>query len=297
MNSRITLVFGGDGQVGGALARLGPSLGWDVRSFGHAAGDIADRVVVDQLIAAHHPAVVINAAAYTKVDAAESEAGEAFRINAEGAEKVAEACRKSKIPLIHFSTDYIFDGQASRPYREEDSQAPLNVYGQSKAEGERLIRATLNEYVILRSSWIYAAQGRNFLLTMLRLGSERSELGVVDDQVGCPTYADDIARAALDVAANVIEGRGFGVYNCCNGGETSWFNFARSIFAEASRYGGPAPNVKPITTEQYPLPARRPAYSVLDCKKLADTHNVHMRNWHDAMADCIAEIYKGKLKQ
>jgi dTDP-4-dehydrorhamnose reductase len=296
MIRRKIIVFGGNGQVGGALARLGPSLGWDIQSFDHAAGDIANPPSINRLIEACRPSLVINAAAYTKVDVAESEAEEAFQVNAEGALCVAEACRRAGIPLIHFSTDYIFDGLASQPYREDDNQAPLNVYGRSKAEGEELVCAVLVEHVILRSSWIYAATGRNFLLTMLRLGADRAELGVVDDQVGCPTYADDIAKAALIAADNAVNGKGFGVYHCCNAGETSWFNFAKCIFAEAARYGGPSPRVKPITTAEYPLPARRPAYSVLDCQKIAQMHGVAMRHWHEAMVDCIADIYKGKAR-
>ena len=279
------LLTGAEGQLGRALRDAAGAAGLDLTALDRGGLDITHPGGVRKALVEYRPGLVINAAAYTAVDLAEDEPERAFAVNRDGAEHLAGACAAAGIPLIHVSTDYVFDGRARRPYRETDPVAPLNVYGRSKAEGEARIRALLSEHVILRTSWLYAVHGRNFLTTMVRLGRERESLSVVDDQVGCPTLADDLARAILRIAA-ALPGHPapWGTYHLAGGGETTWYGFAQAIFELAPpKLGLTVREVLPIRTADYPTPARRPAYSVLDCSRAAESFGIHPPPWRVAL--------------
>ena len=286
------LVLGKSGQVATALAGLGSIAGRPVICIGRDEADICDARAVDEAFEAHRPALAVNAAAYTAVDAAESAPDEAHAVNADGAGHLAQACAGQGIPLIHLSTDYVFDGRGERPYREDDPVAPLGVYGRSKLAGEELIRARFDRHLILRTSWVFSASGGNFVTTMLRLGAERDELGIVDDQKGTPTFAGDIAAAISALAEQILSAgdeAAWGTYHMSNAGHTTWYGFAREIFACAEAAGREVPSVvKPITTEDYPTPATRPRYSILDTTKLRTTFGIELPTWQDALARCLA---------
>lgn len=286
------LVIGRSGQVARALAQY-PG----VVTAGRPDADLAKAETLAAAIVRHAPAAVVNAGAYTAVDAAEAERDEAFAINAAGAGHLARACARADVPLVHISSDYVFDGGATRPWREDDEIAPLSAYGASKAEGEAQVSAAGGRHVILRASWIYSETGRNFLTTMLRLGRERPELSVVDDQIGAPTYAADIAAAIAGIIEAAETGRDdiWGTYHFTNAGSTTWFGFAAAIFAQARARGGQVPKLKPITTADYPTPARRPAYSVLDTTKFTRVFGIDPPDWREALNRCmgrVAEIEK-----
>lgn len=286
------LVFGKAGQVASALGRLGSIAGHPVMCLGRTEADISDARAVSGAVEAHRPVLVVNAAAYTAVDAAESAPDEAHAVNADGPGHIARACAEAGIPLIHLSTDYVFDGCGERPYTEDDPVAPLGVYGRSKLAGEELVRARLDRHLILRTSWVFSAAGGNFVTTMLRLGTERDELGIVDDQTGSPTFAGDIAGAIAVLADKVLDAGGdapWGTYHMSNAGHTTWYGFAKEIFGHAEAAGREVPSVvRPITTEDYPTPAERPRYSILDTAKLRAAFGVELPPWQDALARCLA---------
>lgn len=293
MNERRLLVFGGAGQLGAALAANRPPTGWRIAALARADADITDRESIARAMAAHRPSAVVNAAAYTAVDKAESDADTAFRVNRDGAGIVARAATAADVPLIHLSTDYVFDGRGRRPRREDDPVAPLGVYGASKAAGEDAVRAAGDRHVILRTSWVFGVDGGNFVKTMLRLGAERPELRVIDDQTGRPTYAGDLAGIILDIADRLIAApppRPYGTFHIAGEGAVTWFGFARAIFAEARRRGAPTPKLTPIPTSDYPTPARRPTYSVLDCGKLQAVYDIRPRPWRDGLRDCLDRL-------
>jgi dTDP-4-dehydrorhamnose reductase len=239
------------------------------------------------------PKYLINAAAYTQVDRAESEKEIAFRVNAEAPAVLAGWCAKHNVKYVHFSTDYVFSGDGSRPWTETDKPAPKNVYGLSKLAGEEAIQKAGGDYLILRTSWIYSCFGANFLKTMLDLGKKQETLRVVSDQIGAPTYAPHIARA---VYAMVKRPKPSGIYNLCAAGETSWNGFAEEIFAQARTIGGEigvpliVEKVEPITTAQYPTPAARPLNSRLDMTKTQATFGVTLPDWKAGVAECLAQI-------
>jgi len=285
------LVIGRSGQVASALAGLSAIAAHQLICAGRPDVDLGSPDTLSRLLARHDPCLVINAAAYTAVDKAETERDHAFAINAEGPGNLAALCADRDVPLIHFSTDYVFDGTATRPYREDDPTSPLGVYGASKAAGEAVIRRACTRHLILRTAWVYSASGHNFLRTMLRLGAERDELAVVDDQRGSPTYAADIAWAVERIALALLRDAGtaqWGTYHLTNSGETTWFGFAQEIFRLSAAKGNPAPRVRPIASRDYPTPARRPAYSVLDGAKLERAFNVSLPPWRDGVARCMA---------
>jgi len=294
MSDKTLLVFGGDGQVGRALAEADTPPGWRVVALARAAVDITNADQLARAIAAHEPAVVVNAAAYTAVDKAESDGDAAFRINAEGAGLVAKAAADAQATIIHISTDYVFDGEASRPWREDDPIAPLGVYGASKAAGEEAVRDAARRHVILRTSWVFGVHGTNFVKTMLRLGAERPALKIVADQVGRPTSAHDLAGAILAIAGRLTGGvstaKLYGSFHFANAGAVSWYEFAREIFAQAAQRGGPSPELAAIPTRDYPTPAKRPAYSVLDCDKLAGLYGIEPRPWQPALGDVLDRL-------
>ena len=282
------LLLGGNGQVGHELRRSLAPLGELVVTtrdgrLGQAEAaeplDLSDLDAIPRLVGRVRPDVVVNATAYTAVDKAESERGLAFRINAEAPGVLASACASAGIPLLHYSTDYVFDGQGSRPYREDDPTAPLGTYGESKLAGEEAIRASGAAHLILRTAWVYGLHGHNFLRTMLRLGAERDELRVVADQVGSPTPAWLIADVTAAILAQGIGAPG--VLHLTSTGACSWHAFASEIMrlgVESGRIGR-APEVVPIGTAEYPTPARRPAYSVLDTRRLSDRYGLALPGW------------------
>lgn len=270
------LLAGATGQVGWELRKTLAPLG-EVRALDRYGLDLADTPTLIASVRALQPAIIVNAAAYTAVDKAESERDEAFAINATGPRVLAEEAKRIGALLVHYSTDYVFDGEKSSPYVEEDPTHPLSVYGKSKLAGEEAIAKSGCRHLVLRTSWVYGPRGRNFYLTMLRLAKERPELRVVDDQVGAPTSSLEIARAT----ATLIEKGAQGLYHMTAGGETSWCGFARAILRQAG-IGTP---VVPIRTEDYPTPAKRPRNSRLDCSKLRREHGVSLVPWEEALAE------------
>lgn len=289
------LLLGGNGQVGRELRRTLPSLGELVVATRDGVG--ADAVAdfdapgsLAALVERFAPDVVVNAAAHTAVDAAETEREAAFRVNAEAPAAIAEACAARDALLLHYSTDYVFDGSGARPYREEDATAPLGVYGQSKLAGEQAIRASGARHAILRTAWVYAAHGGNFLLTMLRLAGERDELRVVADQAGAPTPAKWIAQATAAILRRGIPAPG--TWHLTAGGETSWHGFAEAIVEDAHALGLLArqPRVVGIATADYPTPARRPAYSVLDTARLQADFGIVPPPWREGLRATLVEL-------
>ncbi|MBV1694528.1 MAG: dTDP-4-dehydrorhamnose reductase [Hyphomicrobiales bacterium] len=287
------LVTGRSGQLATALSEVARS-GIEIVALGRPEFDIADEASVQRAIARAAPYVVINTAAYTAVDRAESERDAAFAVNAAGAGHVAAAAAAIGAPVIHVSTDYVYDGAKPAPYVESDATAPLGVYGASKLAGEQAVAAANPRHVIVRTSWVVSPFAANFVKTMLRLAGERPMLRVVDDQHGAPTYAPDLAAALVSIA-QAIAGRpeadpAWGIYHAANGGETTWCGIARHVMSAARSHGLPAADVTAITTADYPTPARRPANSRLDCSRLGASFGIHLRPWRPAVDDCIARL-------
>lgn len=289
------LLLGGNGQVGRELRRALPALGHVVVATragaeGELAADFDAPDSVGELVRRIAPDVVVNAVAHTAVDRAESEPDAAFRVNALAPAAIAQACAATGALLLHYSTDYVFDGSASRPYREDDVTAPLGVYGASKLAGEEAVRASGARHAILRTAWVYAAHGKNFLHTMLRLASERDELRVVADQIGAPTPAAWIADASTRILAHGVPTSG--TWHLVAAGETSWHGFAQAIIDEALAAGllQRVPRVLPIATAEYPTPARRPAYSVLDTERLRRDFGIAPPDWRDGLRAVLSEL-------
>jgi dTDP-4-dehydrorhamnose reductase len=286
------LVLGAGGQVGRELCRFAWPAGCALVAHDRDGVDITRREVVFAAVARARPDFIVNAAAYTAVDRAESEPDAAWAANCGGPANLAAACAAAAIPLVHLSTDYVFDGSKTAPYREDDPVNPLGVYGKSKEAGDRAVRDALREHVILRTAWVYSAHGHNFVKTMLRLAGERPVLRVVADQQGSPTSAADIAAAIAAIVQRIASGsRGWGTYHFTGGGAVTWHGFAEAIFELAAPWRGPPPRVEAITTADYPTPACRPANSVLDCRRIGDTFGIVPRPWREALADVIREIY------
>lgn len=284
------LVVGRGGQVARALVKSAAKRGVRLDALGRPHLDIATNDVAE-IIAARHPDVVINTAAYTAVDAAESDQERAFAINALGAERVALGAARANALLIHLSTDYVFSGDKGGAYREGDAPAPSSVYGASKLEGEKRVGAVGARSIIVRAAWVYDAEGTNFVRTMLRLARKQASVDVVGDQRGCPTFASDLAEGLLDVAARAVDGEGeLGVYHCAGAGEASRAEFATDLFELSKAAGGPVASVRTIRTEDYPTPAARPPNAALDCDKLARAYGVRLRPWREALAACVDEI-------
>ncbi|MCK6453260.1 MAG: dTDP-4-dehydrorhamnose reductase [Alphaproteobacteria bacterium] len=289
---RRILVTGAGGQVGHALLSLPPSADLELVGADRAALDIRRS---DQVIAAltHSRAeLVINLAAYTAVDKAEDEPLEAMAVNRDGAGLLAQACQRRGSALIQVSTDYVFDGARAGAWRPGDKTAPLGVYGRSKAEGEELVRDALPAHVILRTSWVFGAHGGNFVRTMLGRIGKQTELRVVDDQRGCPTAADDLARALVAIARAVLADPSAvaGTYHYCNAGSTTWYRFAQAIFARAASHGLEPPRLVPVPTAAYPTRARRPANSELDCATTVATFAVARPSWRDSLPPVVDAI-------
>ncbi|MGI8853636.1 MAG: dTDP-4-dehydrorhamnose reductase [Methyloceanibacter sp.] len=286
------LVFGATGQIGHALIEDAQKRGWEVPAPSHAEVDICDRGAVAAALRRHTPVAILNAAGYTAVDRAESERDQAFRVNRDGAHVLAEMAATADLPLVHLSTDYVFDGLATAPYIETDALGPHGVYAKSKEQGERAVRVAAPKHVILRTAWVFSPFGTNFLRTMLRLGAERAELSVVDDQTGCPTAASDVANAITTIlmAAQVSGFAGWGTYHCAGADAVTWFGFAKAIFESAARFGLTPPKLYPVTTADYPRPAPRPAYSVLSTAKLERTFGIQPRPLRDSLTECLIRL-------
>ncbi|WP_044873078.1 dTDP-4-dehydrorhamnose reductase [Pseudomonas sp. LFM046] len=283
------LITGNNGQVAREL-RLALADKANVIALGRDRLDLANTELLRQQVRAQAPDLLINAAAHTAVDQAESEPEAAFAINATAPGVLAEEAAALGIPLIHYSTDYVFDGTGPGAYSEADAPNPLGVYGRSKLAGEQAIQAVGGQHLILRTSWVYSLHGRNFLLTMQRLLQEREELKVVDDQIGAPTWAGSIAQATAQLVEGWQSGnRHWGVYHLTNQGETSWFGFASAIAEGLKAAGKPCARLLPIPSSEYPTPARRPLNSRLDCSKLARDWHVTLPDWRSALAECLAQ--------
>jgi len=285
-------VTGSKGQVATSLLERSGG-GVEVVALGRPAFDLADCAAVLAGLEAARADVIVNAAAYTAVDKAEAEEAEAFRVNSEGAGHVAEAAARLGVPLIHLSTDYVFDGALDRPYREDDPTGPTGAYGRSKLAGEKKVAAACENSVILRTAWVYSPFGTNFVRTMLRLNETRDEVSVVADQRGNPTSALDIADALIAIAQRVRRDpdlRLRGVFHMTGSGEATWADFAESVFAEAAARGRRSTKVKRIATADYPTPARRPANSRLDNEKLARVYGVRLPEWRRSVAVCCGRL-------
>lgn len=290
-HARQVLLTGGSGQVGTEIIRLAPA-GVEITAPGRAEVDLSDPHAISRLIASQPWAAVINCAAYTAVDRAESDVVAAWLANAIGPAAIAQATAQAQIPLIHISTDYVFDGSKDGFYLESDPVAPISVYGASKEGGEQAVRTTNPRHVILRTAWVVSPHGSNFIKTMLRLAQTRPELRVVDDQRGCPTSATDIALAVLTIAEQMMESQNApaGTYHFVNSGEASWCELARAIFQMAGERGLPVATLEAIPSSEYPTPARRPANSRLDTGKLNRDYGVDPRPWPDAIAEIVAAL-------
>ena len=274
------LLFGANGQLGQEMVRASAARVMSLVALSHAEADIANANAVREAIARHKPALVVNAAAYTKVDLAETDVEAARRGNDIGPALLGEACAAAGIPLVHVSTDYVFDGTKPTAYVETDAVSPASSYGRSKEAGERALRAATPRHVILRTSWVYSEFGHNFLKTILRLAATRDELRIVADQRGCPTSTLDLAEAVLSIAPRLIAGEDvWGTYHFAGSGVTTWHGFASRIVAAQAPFTGRTPRVTPITTAEYPLPARRPANSELDCSLFARIFGIRARPW------------------
>jgi dTDP-4-dehydrorhamnose reductase len=281
------LVTGGTGQLATALGRAAPG---QLRVVGRPALDFDRPDTIAALFADGAPAVLVNAAAWTAVDAAESEPDAARRANAEAPGHLAALCRAHGTRMIHISTDYVFDGSKGAPYVETDATNPTGIYGATKLAGEQAVRAADPDAVILRTAWVYAEEGRNFVRTMLNAARRAPVLRVVADQRGCPTNADDLAHAVLGVAAALREGAAGGLFHAAGSGGTTWHGFAEAIFDAARPFGWPCPPVEPIATADWPTPARRPADSRLDCTRLAAAYGVRLPEWRPSLDRAVAAI-------
>ena len=296
MNGTI-LVFGRNGQVARELAKLGarsdPSLaGLKLDFVGREDFDLSRGDSPLPLLRERAPIAVINAAAYTAVDRAESEPEAAFQLNRDAPAGIAQACAALDIPLVHFSTDYVFDGSKPDPYVEDDPPNPMSVYGRSKAEGEMAVLGWGARASVVRTAWVYSAYGSNFVKTMLRLGRTQPEIRVVADQIGQPTWAEDCALGALRLVQALLDrdARSLGVFHLTGAGDATWADFAEAIFEESARRGGPRPAVSRITTAQYPTAARRPPNSRLDCRKIMRTVGWSARDWRGSLKACFDEL-------
>jgi len=289
------LITGAHGQVGRELTDQGRCAGLNIWPTDINDLDITDQSRVTAFIEQHQINLVANAAAYTAVDRAETDADLAWRINRDGPATLAQICAAAEIPLIHISTDYVYDGHNTSPYHEDDLVAPTGVYGTSKAAGDQEVQRHLVQHIILRTAWLYSEHGHNFVKTMLRLARARETLEVIDDQLGCPTNAADLAQAIVTIVKRIETRRTivWGIYHYCGAGQTTWYGFARTIFEIAGRYERfTLKNLHPITSAEYPTAATRPSYSVLDCTKIKQHFGITPAPWQTSLQRTIAQLYE-----
>ena len=279
------LVIGGNGQLASCIKDLQPSISnanfifKDLPEF-----DILNKDLVFSIFSNSEIDYCINCAAYTAVDKAEEDVEMAHKVNVTGVQNLAEGCKTNNTTFIHISTDFVFDGFAKKPYIETDVTNPISVYGSTKLESEEVVKKTLQNYFIIRTSWLYSEHGNNFMKTMIRLGNEREQLGVINDQIGTPTYAKDLAQVLLNIID--AESKNYGLYHYSNDGSVSWFDFAKEIFKQESI----RVDLKPIPTTAYPSPAKRPKYSVLDKAKITITLDVEIYNWKASLKQALKII-------
>jgi len=289
------LITGWQGQLARSLveaAAARPEI--TALSLGRPALDLCARPSILRTLTEHTPNLIINTAAYTAVDKAESEPEAAFKLNRDGAGMLAEAAAARGVPIIHVSTDYVFDGAKPAPYLEDDATGPRNVYGASKLAGEQAVAAANPRHIILRTAWVHSPFGQNFVKTMLRLAASKPRLGVVADQYGNPTYAPHLAVAILDLAIKInalkYNDISWGIYHAAGRGETTWHGLAQAVFACSKASGGPAAEADPIPATAYPTPAARPANSRLDCQKLERNFAIRLPDWQDGVTQCVARL-------
>jgi dTDP-4-dehydrorhamnose reductase len=279
------VVLGASGQLGSCLKKVSSERDITSISFpSEEVGNILNKELLDRLFAEEKPAYVINCAAYTAVDKAEDDQGTCRKVNRDGAAYIAEACKNHGAVLVHVSTDFVFRGDVTGLLSESDPAEPENIYGLTKLEGEVAIAGILPEHFTIRTSWLYSEFGNNFVKTMLRLGKERDQLGVIVDQVGSPTYAIDLAGAVLDIIAS--ESKAYGIYHYSNEGVTSWYDFAKAVFDISQT----TVELNPVKTSEYVTKAVRPAYSVMDKSKIKQTFGMKIPYWRDSLAVCITRL-------
>jgi dTDP-4-dehydrorhamnose reductase len=289
-------IVGSNGQLGWELVRRAGLRGCETLALDLPEIDIVQPASIKDNLSSKNLSLVINAAAYTAVDRAESEPDQAYAVNRVGSANLADFCEQAALPLIHISTDYVFDGSKAGPYCEDDPLAPLGVYGQSKEAGESEVRRRIQEHLIIRTAWLYGVHGHNFVQTMLRLGKERETIRVVNDQTGCPTYAADLANAILLMKDHILSGKKtpWGTYHYCGVGSTTWYGFAEAIFKIAKKYEAfSVREVIPIKTDEYPTPVKRPTNSVLNCSKIESNFGICPRPWIKSLNDMICSVYEG----
>jgi len=288
------LITGVNGQLGWELVRQHRPGAIDMAAFSHSELDITDSAQVAEAFDRHRPVLAINAAAYTLVDKAETQTETAFAVNRDGPAYLGASCGRLDIPLIHVSTDFVFDGQKGAPYLETDPISPVSVYGESKAAGEAQLRSGLQKHVIIRTAWVYGVHGNNFVKTMIRLARERDEVRVVADQYGSPTSAADLASAIWTVVDSILQGREttWGTYHFCGSGVTTWYGLAAAVIERAGRHTPlKTDRVTPITTAEYPTPARRPPYSVLDCGRIEERFGIQPRFWEESVHTAVDRMF------
>jgi dTDP-4-dehydrorhamnose reductase len=295
------LIAGWQGQIARGLVEAAPACP-DVRAcaVGRAALDICSAKSIERALAQIEPSIVINSAAYTAVDKAETDESRAFALNRDGARMLAEASARRGVPILHISTDYVYGGRKSEPYVEDDATQPATVFGRSKLEGEIAVREANPRHVILRTSWIFSPTGRNFVKTMLAQAAEQDRVRVVDDQRGSPTYAPHLVAAILELARQLSARKGdkgsdegpWGIYHAAGTGTTTWREFAEEVFRRSGELGGPTAEVEPIRSADYPTPAERPMNSQLDCSKLERTFGVRLPAWQEGVAECLERLLR-----
>lgn len=291
------LVFGGNGQVGRELMRAAASQAIPMCTLSRVEADVSDNAAVTAAFLRFKPDLVVNAAAYTKVDLAETNVDEARRDNEVGPAVLASACAVARIPMVQLSTDYVFDGTVSGRYHEGDPVCPINVYGRTKAAGEDAVRHILKRHVIIRTAWLYSEFGHNFLKTILRLAATRDELRIVADQHGSPTSARDVAEAIITIAPALLRNEDIcGTYHLSAGGVTTWCGFATRVVATQAQITGRSPQVVPIPTAEYPAAAKRPVNSQLDCRLFAKVFGLSLRHWTEGV-DATTRTLVASLQQ
>jgi dTDP-4-dehydrorhamnose reductase len=285
------IVTGATGQLGLEVVEQLTRSRLKVAGFSHDDLDITDENSVSNYFSVVKPDLVVNCAAFTQVDEAQTDPGKAYDINQRGAGIIAHSCHKTKTPLIHLSTDFVFDGKENTPYVETDPINPLGIYGKSKALGEKEIAERLDTHIIIRTSWLYGVHGKNFVKTMISAATKTDSLRVVSDQFGCPTSAADLARAITDIVKqkNTFNNRTWGIYHYCGDGIVSWHTFAETIFQMAADLK-PMPAVHPVSTDEYPVKAPRPAYSALDCKKINAVFGITLKPWRQSLSIVVNRL-------
>lgn len=286
-------VTGKTGQLARSMTELARERKLPLVSIGRPEFDLVDPTAIERTLEALRPRAIVNAAAYTLVDKAEAEPDLAFKVNRDGAAHLARLSERLGVPFIHISTDYVFDGNKRTSYQEDDKTAPINVYGSSKRAGEIAVLDSYASAIVIRTSWVYSPYGQNFVKTMLRLAETRDHVRVVNDQKGSPTYAPDLADAILEIL-NKVESesaRNFGgLYHLAASGDATWYEFAAAIFAELAKTGRRVPTLEPITTAEYPTPARRPLNSVLNCSKIHRVFDTRLPDWQHGLDRCLAKL-------